>query len=36
MQGKIVAEGGPELAHTLEAEGYEAFTPAEVAGGEPA
>jgi Fe-S cluster assembly ATP-binding protein len=25
MNGKIVAEGGPELAHTLEAEGYEAF-----------
>jgi Fe-S cluster assembly ATP-binding protein len=25
--GKIVAEGGPELAHTLEAEGYEAFAP---------
>jgi Fe-S cluster assembly ATP-binding protein len=25
MDGKIVAEGGPELAHTLEAEGYEAF-----------
>jgi Fe-S cluster assembly ATP-binding protein len=25
--GKIVAEGGPELAHKLEAEGYEAFTP---------
>jgi Fe-S cluster assembly ATP-binding protein len=25
--GKIVAEGGPELAHTLEAEGYEAFMP---------
>ena len=27
MNGKIVAEGGPELAHTLEAEGYEAFSP---------
>jgi Fe-S cluster assembly ATP-binding protein len=27
MGGKIVAEGGPELAHTLEAEGYEAFSP---------
>jgi Fe-S cluster assembly ATP-binding protein len=26
--GKIVAEGGPELAHKLEAEGYEAFMPA--------
>ncbi len=32
--GKIVAEGGPELAHTLEAEGYEAFAPAAVGGGE--
>jgi Fe-S cluster assembly ATP-binding protein len=28
MNGKIVAEGGAELAATLEAEGYEAFTPA--------
>ena len=28
MQGRIVAEGGPELAAKLEAEGYEAFTPA--------
>jgi Fe-S cluster assembly ATP-binding protein len=28
--GRIVAEGGPELAHTLEAEGYEAFMPAKV------
>ena len=28
VDGKIVAEGGPELAHTLEAEGYEAFIPA--------
>jgi Fe-S cluster assembly ATP-binding protein len=26
--GKIVAEGGPELADTLEAEGYEKFLPA--------
>jgi Fe-S cluster assembly ATP-binding protein len=26
--GRIVAEGGPELAHKLEAEGYEAFAPA--------
>jgi Fe-S cluster assembly ATP-binding protein len=33
VDGTIVAEGGPELAATLEAEGYEAFTPA-VAGGE--
>ena len=23
--GRIVADGGPELAHKLEAEGYEAF-----------
>jgi Fe-S cluster assembly ATP-binding protein len=26
--GRIVEEGGPELAHKLEAEGYEAFAPA--------
>jgi Fe-S cluster assembly ATP-binding protein len=26
--GRIVEEGGPELAHKLEAEGYEAFMPA--------
>ena len=32
MDGRIVAEGGPELAHTLEAEGYEAFAPARVGG----
>jgi Fe-S cluster assembly ATP-binding protein len=32
MGGRIVAEGGPELAHTLEAEGYEAFAPAAVGG----
>jgi len=32
--GRIVAQGGPELAHTLEAEGYEAFAPAGVGGGE--
>ncbi len=31
MGGKIVAEGGPELAAKLEADGYEAFTPAGVA-----
>ncbi len=31
--GRIVAAGGPELAHTLEAEGYEAFAPQAVAGG---
>jgi Fe-S cluster assembly ATP-binding protein len=34
VDGRIVAEGGPELAHTLEAEGYEAFVPAGVAVGE--
>jgi Fe-S cluster assembly ATP-binding protein len=32
MGGRIVAEGGPELAVQLEAEGYEAFTPAGVGG----
>jgi Fe-S cluster assembly ATP-binding protein len=32
VDGKIVEEGGPELAHRLEAEGYEAFTPAIVGG----
>jgi Fe-S cluster assembly ATP-binding protein len=31
--GRIVAEGGPELAHTLEAEGYEAFGPSSNGGG---
>ena len=35
VDGRIVEEGGPELAHKLEAEGYEAFTPVAVAGGEP-
>ena len=30
--GGIVAEGGPELAEKLEAEGYEAFAPATVGG----
>jgi len=34
MQGRIVAEGGPELAKQLEAEGYEAFTPVPVGGGD--
>ena len=35
IDGRIVAEGGPELAHELEAGGYEAFAPAGVAvGGE--
>jgi Fe-S cluster assembly ATP-binding protein len=33
VDGRIVAEGGPELAHKLEAEGYEAFTPEAVGGG---
>ena len=28
--GRIVEEGGPELAHKLEAEGYEAFIPKEA------
>ena len=32
MGGRIVAEGGPELALKLEAEGYESFTPAGVGG----
>jgi Fe-S cluster assembly ATP-binding protein len=32
MGGKIVAEGGKELAARLEAEGYEAFAPAGVGG----
>jgi Fe-S cluster assembly ATP-binding protein len=27
VDGRIVQEGGPELAHKLEAEGYEAFMP---------
>jgi len=31
--GGIVAEGGPELAHELEREGYEAFVPEEVIAG---
>jgi Fe-S cluster assembly ATP-binding protein len=30
VDGRIVAEGGPELAHTLEAEGYEAFMAEKV------
>jgi Fe-S cluster assembly ATP-binding protein len=34
VDGRIVEEGGPELAHKLEAEGYEAFTPVPVGGGE--
>jgi Fe-S cluster assembly ATP-binding protein len=32
VDGRIVAEGGPELAHTLEAEGYEAFMPVSASG----
>jgi Fe-S cluster assembly ATP-binding protein len=32
VDGRIVADGGPELAHKLEAEGYEAFMPAGVGG----
>ena len=32
VDGKIVEEGGPELAHKLEAEGYEAFVPEPVGG----
>ncbi len=34
VDGRIVEEGGPELAHRLEAEGYEALTPAIVGGAE--
>ena len=26
IDGRIVEEGGPELAHTLEAEGYERYS----------
>src|SRR5205809_705020 len=33
VDGRIVEEGGPELAHKLEAEGYEAFMPAGAARG---
>src|SRR5918995_4485083 len=33
VDGRIVEEGGPELAHKLEAEGYEAFVPQPVGGG---
>jgi len=32
VDGRIVASGGAELAQRLEAEGYEAFTPAGVGG----
>jgi Fe-S cluster assembly ATP-binding protein len=34
VDGRIVEEGGPELAHKLEAEGYEAFMPQRVGGGD--
>jgi Fe-S cluster assembly ATP-binding protein len=34
MDGRIVAEGGPELAKTLEAEGYQAFGAPATVGGE--
>ena len=34
VDGRIVKEGGPELAHKLEAEGYEAFMPEPVGGGQ--
>ena len=34
VDGRIVEEGGPELAHKLEAEGYEAFAPSPVGGGD--
>jgi Fe-S cluster assembly ATP-binding protein len=34
--GRIVEEGGPELAHKLEAEGYEAFMPEVVSSGSDA
>ncbi|MGH3033952.1 MAG: hypothetical protein ACRDON_05265, partial [Gaiellaceae bacterium] len=33
VDGRIVEEGGPELAEKLEAEGYEAFAPELVGGG---
>jgi Fe-S cluster assembly ATP-binding protein len=36
VDGRIVASGGAELAQTLEADGYEAFIPATVGGGETA
>jgi Fe-S cluster assembly ATP-binding protein len=32
VDGRIVEEGGAEIAHKLEAEGYEAFTPEPVGG----
>src|ERR671924_1400795 len=33
VNGRIVEEGGPELAHELEAKGYEAFMPALTSSG---
>jgi Fe-S cluster assembly ATP-binding protein len=30
VDGRIVASGGPELAHELEAEGYDRYLPAGV------
>src|SRR4026209_1277815 len=33
VDGRIVEEGGPELAHKMEAEGYEAFLPEVVSSG---
>jgi Fe-S cluster assembly ATP-binding protein len=36
VAGRIVEEGGPELAHKLEAEGYEAFMPEVVSSGSDA
>jgi Fe-S cluster assembly ATP-binding protein len=35
VDGRIVEEGGPELAHRLEAEGYEGFMPALSGDGSP-
>ena len=33
VDGRIVAEGGPELAERLKAEGYDPFIPAGTAAG---
>ena len=32
VDGRIVESGGPELAHKLEADGYDAFLPEAVGG----
>jgi Fe-S cluster assembly ATP-binding protein len=32
VDGRIVEEGGPELAHKLEADGYDPYIPASVGG----